>query len=297
MPPNSLRQNLGYLNWLLNPRHGLDASGIYDLLSTGSPTERGLYLNLGYWRDAATIDEASDALAMLVAESGRMGAQDRVLDCGFGFGDQDILWAQTLQPKQIIGLNITESQVSIAQRRIAEAGLQDQVDLRHGSATEMPIAANSMDLVVALESAFHFRTRERFFREAWRVLRPGGRLVTADIVPMPPVRQRSARLKQQISWGLVASKFAIPNQNIYTLPGYRSLLERCGFEAITVESIRDQVYAPLHRYLVRHPERLLRLHPTIRLVTKLALRSEADSVYAGLDYLLSRSEKPSESRA
>jgi ubiquinone/menaquinone biosynthesis C-methylase UbiE len=297
MPPQPLRQHLGHLNWLLNPRHGLDASGIYDLLSTGSPTEHGLYLNLGYWRDASTIDEASDALATLAAESGQMGARDTVLDCGFGFGDQDILWAQTLQPKRIIGLNITESQVAIARRRIAEAGLQEQVDLRHGSATEMPIAANSVDLVVALESAFHFRTRERFFREAWRVLRPGGRLVTADIVPMPAVRQRSARLKQRVSWGLVASKFAIPDQNVYTLPGYRSLLERCGFQAIAVESIRDQVYAPLHRYLVRHPERLLRLHPMIRLVTKVALRSEPASVYAGLDYLLSRSEKPSESCA
>ena len=297
MPPHPLRKNLGYLNWLLNPRHGLDASGIYDLLSTGSPTEHGLYLNLGYWRDASTIDEASDALATLAAESGQMGARDTVLDCGFGFGDQDILWAQTLQPKRIIGLNITESQVAIARRRIAEAGLQEQVDLRHGSATEMPIAANSVDLVVALESAFHFRTRERFFREAWRVLRPGGRLVTADIVPMPAVSQRSARLKQRISWGLVASKFAIPDQNACTLPGYRSLLGRCGFEAIAVESIREQVYEPLHRYLVRHPERLLRLHPMVRLLTKAALRSEPASVYAGLDYLLSRSEKPSESRA
>jgi len=132
----------------------MDAAAIYDLLATSSPTEHGLYLNLGYWRYASDVDQASDALAMLVAETGRMNSADRVLDCGFGFGDQDLLWAQRLKPRQIIGLNITESQVGIAQRRVVEAGLTDRVDLRHGSATDIPLPDASFDLVVALESAF-----------------------------------------------------------------------------------------------------------------------------------------------
>ena len=99
MLPDRFRQNLGYFNWLFNPFHGLDASGIYDLLSTSSPTEFGLYLNLGYWREATNTDEASDALAMLVANTAKISSEDTVLDCGFGFGDQDILWAQTLKPE------------------------------------------------------------------------------------------------------------------------------------------------------------------------------------------------------
>ena len=245
MLPDRFRQSLGYFNWLFNPFHGLDAQGIYDLLATSSPTEFGLYLNLGYWRDAANTDEASDALAMLVANTAQISSGDMVLDCGFGFGDQDILWSQTLKPKRIIGLNVTESQVTKARERIALAGLGDRIDLRHGSATEMPIESDSVDQVVALESAFHFHTRERFFREAWRVLRAGGRLVTADIIPMPVVSPLRARLKQRVSWGLVARKFAIPIENAYTRPIYHSTLAICGFEEIQVESIRDHVYATL----------------------------------------------------
>ena len=291
VPENQLRRNLGYINWLFNPFHGLDASGIYDLLATSSPTERGLYINFGYWRDASSADKASEALAMLVAETAQIGIGDTILDCGYGFGDQDIFWARKLKPKQIIGLNITQSQVTVARRRVDEAGLSDCIDLRYGSATEMPIASDSVDRVVALESAFHFRTRERFFREAWRVLRPGGRLVTADIIPMPAATGLQNLLKQQISWAMVASKFAIPVENAYRRPSYRSRLALCGFEKIQVESIRDWIYAPLHEYLRQHPERLQRLHPLARLPARMALASDADNVYAGLDYVLATAMK------
>jgi SAM-dependent methyltransferase len=292
MPFNRWRQDLAYVNWLFNPLHGLDAGGIYDLLSTGVATESGLYLNLGYWSEAVDIDAASEALAMLVGEAAGMQPGDTVLDCGFGFGDQDLLWARALGPARIIGLNITASQVALARERVAAAGLGERVDLRHGSATAMPIESASIDKVVALECAFHFRTRERFFKEAWRVLRPGGRLVTADIIPMPHARDLRTRVKQRFSWGLVASKFAIPARNAYPLPGYRSRLAGCGFGNVRLESIRDRVYAPLHDYLRGHPERLERLHPLARRLARRALRSEADSVYAGLDYVLASAMKP-----
>jgi len=292
MPTNPLGRAIRYLNWLCNPWHGMDAASIYELLATSSPTEHGLYLNLGYWRQATSVDQASDALAMLVAETGRMDRDDRVLDCGFGFGDQDILWAQRCEPQQIVGLNITESQVRLARRRIAAAGLAERVDLRHGSATAMPLSDASFDLVVALESAFHYRTREQFFREAWRVLRPGGRLATADIIPMPTATDRALRRRQRVSWGLVAGKFAIPAENVYTQSGYRAALERSGFGSIRIDSIREHVYAPLHRHLRAHPERLKRLHPIARLPARMTLRSRPESVYAGLDYVLVEAIKP-----
>ena len=291
-----LHESLRYLNWLYNPFQGLDAASVYDLLSTNSPTAKGLYLNLGYWRDAKDLDAASDALAMLVGERAGMKPGDHVLDVGFGFGDQDILWAQTLQPAHIVGLNITASQVAVARQRVTESGLDDRIDLRHGSATDVPLEANSVDKVIALECAFHFHTREQFFREAWRVLRPGGRLVTADIIPMPATSTSGDRLKQRLSWGLVAGKFAIPPENAYTRPTYHSKLAMTGFGEIHIESIREQVYAPLHQFLIEHPETLRRLHPMAQLPARIALRFNADSVYGGLDYVLTTAVKPPQLR-
>lgn len=288
----SKRSYRSNLNWLFSPSHGLSTSEVYDLIGTSSPTEHGLYLNLGYWRHADTMDTASRALAMLVAEAGGMGPDDTVLDCGFGFADQDLLWAQTIRPRKIIGVNITASQVGLARRRVARAGLADRVDLREGSATDLQLDDESIDLVVSLESAFHYRARTDFFSEASRVLRPGGRLVTADILPLSPGGGRRHRVRQQFSWYLVASRFNIPPENEYGKARYREKLRAAGFDDIEVDSIRDDVYAPMHRYLAANPAFVDRQHPVARWLARVMLRRSPDTVYAGLDYVLAVATKP-----
>jgi len=292
MPGAALREALGYLHWIYNPFQRLDTPRVYDLLATRAATERGLYLNLGYWTGAGDLDAASEALATLVADTARVGPNDSVLDVGFGFADQDILWARTHRPARITGLNITASQVAVARRRVAGLGLDERIDLREGSATAMPLPDESVDKVLALECAFHFHSRADFFREAWRVLRPGGHLVTADIIPMATRSGRWARFKQRLSWRLVARKFAIPPENAYPRPTYHAYLTMAGFEQVRVRPIRDQVYAPLHQWLREHPEAVRRLHPMARLPARIALRLEAESVYAGLDYVLASAVKP-----
>lgn len=290
--PGSLRESLGYLNWVFNPFQSLDVTQVYDLLSTRAPTERGLWLNLGYWAEAQTLDDACAAMAELLAQRSGMQTADRVLDVGFGFADQDIHWARHQGPQSIIGLNITASQVAVARARIADLGLSDRIDLREGSATAMPVADGSVDVVTALECAFHFRTRECFFAEAYRVLRPGGCLVVADILPMPPATRRTERLKQRASWALMASKFPVPRENRYSRDDYAVRLGASGFTGVEVESIRHEVFGPLHRYLTRDPAPVARLHPLARLPARLALSLDADTVYRGLDYVLAVAHKP-----
>nr|WP_294523899.1 class I SAM-dependent methyltransferase [uncultured Rhodopila sp.] len=265
---------------------------LYGWLSTRAFTARGFYLNLGYWQTAETIDEACEALAMLVAETAAMGPDDEVVDAGFGFADQDILWMRRFAPRRIIGLNVTPSQVRIGRERIRRLGLADRIDLQQGSATDMHLPDASCDVVTAVECAFHFDTREQFFAEAFRVLRPGGRLVLADVIRAAPERNPLRRPLQGFNWARFADVFSIPPANADRRDDYAAKLWAAGFGDVDVTSIRDQVFPGWHAALRQDPALLRRLPLAGRVPYRLLMRFDWDTVYGAFDYVLASARKP-----
>lgn len=266
-----------------------EMDSIYNLF-----TEQSLYRNLGYWKDSPkTLDEACQAMAQLLGEAAIFGSQDHILDVGFGFADQDLFWMEHFSPKRIVGLDVIPSQVAMARTRIAEYQLEDQIELRLGSAVELPFASDSFDKVVALESAFHFITRENFFRETYRVLRPGGRIATVEPIPMPD--QKQSWLTDYLQRTIVAT----PKENMYPRDTYARKLQDAGFARIQVVSIREHVYQPLMRYLsqrINDPDVMQRMNSLIRGLWRgwIAASDRARSTHGieGQDYILAVADKP-----
>lgn len=262
LPERTARWARECLEWARVPLlpSGERVGRVYDIVGPQNLFgEDSLFINLGYWQgNPASLDEASRDLARLVAREADLGPDDVQLDIGFGYGDQDFLWAQEFGPKEIIGMNIATEQIDIATRRAAELGLSDRIRFEFGSAVDLPRADASCTKVTALESAFHFPSHDRFFAEAHRVLQPGGKLVTADITVRPnPVSDLLARSQR----GLPGAE-----RTVYDLHGYRKALIAAGFDEVRVYSIRRDVYSPLARYLskrLRDPD-MRRVNPVLR---------------------------------
>ena len=113
---------------------------------------------------------------------GRLPAGATVIDIGCGAGTDLLLAARVVGPRgRAIGIDMTEAMRQRASTGAAACGL-DNVDVRNGDATRLPIEDRSIDVVISNGVLNLVPEKERAVAEIARVLKPGGRVQIADII-------------------------------------------------------------------------------------------------------------------
>src|SRR5207245_10651670 len=152
-----------------------------------------------------------------------------VLDLGSGGGIDVLLSAKRVGPTgKAYGLDMTDEMLALARANQAKAGVEN-VEFLRGEIEAIPLPSDSVDVIISNCVINLSADKDRVFAEAFRVLKPGGRVAVSDVVvrgAVPPEIRKSVEL-----WiGCVAG--ALEDGE------YRAKLAQAGFEAIDLEPTR-----------------------------------------------------------
>ena len=158
-----------------------------------------------------------------------------VLDLGSGAGVDCFLASGKVGPRgHVIGVDMTPEMLTKA-RENASSGRYRNVEFRLGEIEHLPVPDQSVDVVLSNCVINLAPDKEAVYREAFRVLRPGGRLAVSDVVA---TRRISAKERADPSLWSSCSSGAIG------LGGLKTLLGRVGFRDVLVDFDRPRGTAP-----------------------------------------------------
>jgi tocopherol O-methyltransferase len=136
--------------------------------------------HFGYYdRSVVTHHQALNNTNRVLADIARIAPGDRVLDAGCGLGSSSF-WLAMHRQAEVVGITPVAHQVNKAREIARIKGLHDRVEFHLADYTRTHFADESFDVVWALESLCHAPVKAAFYREAARLLRPGGRLIVAE---------------------------------------------------------------------------------------------------------------------
>lgn len=156
------------------PQEAADVASHYDELDAVYREIWGEHVHHGYWRTGReSVAEATEALTGLVAERLAPAAGQALVDIGCGYGASAELLAAR-HDVTVSGFTLSEAQAAVARERVPAKGAL-AIHVRDWLDNGLPGAA--FNGAYAIESTEHMADKQRFFDEAYRVLKPGGRLV------------------------------------------------------------------------------------------------------------------------
>jgi cyclopropane fatty-acyl-phospholipid synthase-like methyltransferase len=204
-----------------------------------------LAIHYGHW-DSTTpsLRAALERQNRLLAETVRVHEGDRVLDAGCGVGGSAIYLARQLGCRAL-GITLSPRQAASAYRNARARRVDDRTDFAVMDYTNTGLPDGAFDVVWALESVCYAADKASFVREAFRLLRPGGRLILADGFA---TRDRYAGDEQVVmdSW---LNNWAV--KALATPRAFDGYLRAAGFRSVTYDDVTRNIM-PSSRLLYFH---------------------------------------------
>lgn len=157
---------------------------------------------------------------------------DVVIDLGSGAGnDCFVARAETGESGKVIGIDFTEAMINKARENAEKLGLHN-VEFRYGDIDQMPVSANTADVIVSNCVLNLVPDKDKVFREIFRVLKPGGHFSISDVVLVGHLPEKLKNDAEMYA-GCVAG--AIQKED------YLALIEKNGFTNITLQKEKQIV--------------------------------------------------------
>lgn len=142
--------------------------------------DKNMQLNLGLWKKGTkNLSQALKNLNEEIAAKAEITKGDLHLDAGCGVGGTAIHFAKKFNCKSI-GISLVKHQIDTAIENAKKAAISDSTDFMLMDYNNTSFADNTFDVITGIESICYAEPKSAFIEEAYRILKPGGRLVLAE---------------------------------------------------------------------------------------------------------------------